>query len=58
MKTRYERSIEEFLRSSMADTAEKEDYSYEEQLRYDVAAALEPNSKKPYYYKRRRFLEV
>lgn len=54
MKTSYERSIEEFLRSSMADTAD--DYSYEEQLRYEVATALEPD-KKP-YYKRKRFLEV
>lgn len=57
MKTSYQRSIEEFLRSSIADTAEKEDYSYEEQLRYEVAAALEPN-KKPYFYKKKRFLEV
>ncbi len=56
MKPSYERSIEEFLRSSMADTAEKEDYSYEEQLRYEVAAALEPDKK--YYCKRKRFLEV
>ena len=55
MKPSYERSIEEFLRSSMTDTAD--DYSYEEQLRYEVAAALEPD-KKPYYYKRKRFLEV
>ena len=53
MKTSYERAIEEFLRSSVADTAEKEDYSYEEQLRYEVAAALEP--KKRY---KKNFLEV
>ena len=53
MKSSYERSIEEFLRSSIADTAEKEDYSYEEQLRYEVAVALEP--KKRY---KKNFLEV
>ena len=57
MKTSYQRSIEEFLRSSMAGTAEKEDYSYEEQLRYEVAAALEP-SKQYYNYKKKDFLEV
>ncbi len=53
MKTRYERSIEEFLRSSMADTVD--DYSYEEQLRYEVAAALEPKKQDT---RKQRFLEV
>lgn len=55
MKPSYERSIKEFLRSSMAENT-ADDYSYEEQLRYEVAAALEPDKK--YYYKRKRFLEV
>ena len=56
MKPSYERSIEEFLRSSMEYTAEN-DYIYEEQLRYEVATALEPK-KQTRKAKTSRFLEV
>ena len=52
MTISYE-SIEEFLRSSVKYSAEK-DYSYQEQLRYEVAAATEPKKQ----YKKKDFLEV
>lgn len=55
MKTSYERTIEEFLRSSIKETAE-DDYWYQEQLRNEVAAALEPVTTQ--YTKAKRFLEV
>lgn len=55
MKTSYERAIEDFLRSSIAYQAAEKDFIYEEQLRYEIAAALEPSKK---MNKKKRFLEV
>lgn len=58
MKTSYERSIEEFLRSSMAENTADE--TYFEQQRNLVAAAMEPSKfddDSVIRYKR-RFLEV
>lgn len=45
-------SIEEFLRSLLKYRADE--YSYEEQLRHEVAAAIEPEK----HYKKKNFLEV
>lgn len=56
MKTSYERAaIEDFLRSLAVYQTAEDDYSYEEQLRYEVAAALEPKKQNR---KKQRFLEV
>lgn len=55
MKTSNERNaIEEFLRSSMLKY--EADYSYQEECRYEIAAALEPVKKNK--SKEKYFLEV
>lgn len=55
MKTSNKSIIEDFLRSSVKYNAEK-DYSYWEEQRYLVAAALEPERK--IRNKSKDFLEV